>query len=114
MKKAYQIILGTIMLVACGTTKLIQPTQADAERGGQKFSNLSLDQLVQGKALYEQNCALCHGLKKPGSRNEAQWNKIVPAMSAKVNRKKGEGTLSSEKQDILMRYLVTMGNNQSK
>jgi len=114
MKKAYLIIIGTIMLVACGTTKLIQPTQADAERGGQKFSNLSLEQLIQGKTLYEQNCSLCHGLKKPGSRNEDQWNKIVPDMSAKVNRKKGEGTLDNEKQEVLLRYLVTMSNNQTK
>jgi mono/diheme cytochrome c family protein len=103
-----------LILAACGTTRLIQPTQADAERGAQKYSNLTLADLNQGKAIFEQNCGLCHGLKKPASRNEDQWNKIVPNMSARVNKKKGEGTLNSEKQEILLRYLVTMSNNQVK
>lgn len=114
MRKGYLLIAGVIMLAACGTTKLITPTQADADRGSGKFTGLSLEQLVQGKAMYEQYCGSCHGLKRPGSRNEAQWTKIVPDMSAKVNRKKGEGTLNSEKQEILLRYLITMSQTAEK
>jgi len=114
MKKGYVVLIGTMLLAACGTTKLIQPTQADAERGSQKFTNLTLAQLNQGKELFEQNCSLCHGLKKPESRNEDQWSKIVPNMAEKVNRKKGEGTLNNEKQEILLKYLVTMSNSQVK
>lgn len=108
MKKAHLIIIATLILAACGTTRLIQPTQADAERGAQKYSNLTLADLNQGKAIFEQNCSLCHGLKKPASRNEEQWNKIVPNMTAKVNKKKGAETIDSHSQDILLRYLITM------
>ncbi len=109
MKKTLYAFVGLLMvLAACSTVKLVQPTQADAERGAQKFSNLTLADLSQGKATYEQNCNLCHGLKNPASKNEDQWKKIVPNMVAKVNKKKGKVAIDQKSEEILFQYLITM------
>jgi len=109
MKKTLYAFVGLLMvLAACSTVKLVQPTQADADRGVQKYSNLTLADLNQGKTIYEQECALCHGLKNPASKNEDQWKKIVPNMVEKVNKKKGKVAIDQKSEEILLQYLITM------
>mgnify|MGYP001553725289 CR=1 FL=1 len=41
-----------IFLTACSATKLITPTQEDADRGSQKFQGYTMSDLEQGKAIY--------------------------------------------------------------
>lgn len=114
MKKAPLLIIAMLLMIACGTTKLIQPAQADVERGEQKFANLTLAELNMGKAIYEQNCDNCHGLKKPESRNEEQWNKVVPKMVTKTNKKQGKEVIDVQAQQVLLKYLVTMSTSKVK
>lgn len=90
------------VLVACGTTKAAL-TQADADRGSQKFSGLTLASLSQGQANAETYCSKCHQLKKPQSRTEDQWREIVPRMA----KKNGSGIDAKTEQSILA-YYVTM------
>jgi len=107
------IVIGVLLISAC-SPKLIEVTQADADRGASKYSGLTLSALNEGKSLYTQNCAECHGLKKPNSRTEANWNSIVPIMVKKLNQKMGKEVVDSKKQEVLLQYLVTMANAPKK
>jgi mono/diheme cytochrome c family protein len=104
MKKGI-IVLGLVILTACGTTKVI--TQADADRGGIKYPGMTLAELQQGKIDYEQNCGTCHGLKKPTSKFPEQWQKIVPDMVGRAH-KAGKAPISAAKEASILKYLVTM------
>src|SRR5688572_26276175 len=108
MKKIL-ILVFTAFIVSC-SAKLYTPTQSDADRGAAKYPGLSLADLNEGKATYEQKCQTCHGLKSPSSKDEAGWNKIVPPMVAKVNKKAGREEINEARKDQLLRYLVTMSN----
>jgi len=110
MKKTLYAFIGILlMLAACSTAvKLVQPTQSDVDRGVQKYSNLTLADLNQGKAIYEKECNLCHGLKNPASQSEEKWKKIVPKMVEKVNKKKGTTAIDKKSEEILLQYLITM------
>jgi cytochrome c5 len=111
----YKIFLSfcVLALVSC-SAKLLVPTQADADRGMTKYEGLSLTSLLEGKALFEQNCSKCHGLKSPTSRNEEKWNKIVPIMVKKVNKKAGKEELDAAEEQLILKYLVTMSTAPGK
>lgn len=91
-----------LVLVACGSSKMAL-TQADADRGAQKFSGLSLADLNQGKTDSETFCIKCHGYKKPQTRTESEWREIVPRMA----KKNGSGIDAKTEKSILA-YMVTM------
>ena len=107
MKKTI-LTSAVIILTACASTKTTPPTQADITRIQDKFPNYSLTELNNGKLLYEQHCNNCHLLKKPTSRTEEQWKKIVPEMTAKVNKK--TVLLDEKKQESVLKYLITMSS----
>lgn len=115
MKKQLLIAACTAILVACGTAKSgsakveSMPSQADVDRVQAKFPGYTLNDLHEGKKLFEANCALCHGLKKPDSRTEEQWKTIVPRMVKKANGKNGNALDASGEEKIL-RYVITMGS----
>lgn len=117
MKKGIVITASTILLfvAACKSHKpaATSPsssalTEADAARMSGKFEGYTLAQAQEGKALYEQNCASCHNLKNPASRSEAQWQSIVPNMTAKANRKAGKTVIDGKSEELILRYLITM------
>lgn len=104
------IILSAICLASC-SAKLYAPSQADVDRGSSKFPGLTADELKHGKALFEQKCTVCHGNKNPTSWTEAQWRKIVPAMSEKGN-KSGKTQISPADQDAILKYVITMSSGK--
>lgn len=108
MKKKLITLGIAALLSACGATKLVTPSESDAERGSQKFPGLSLGSLHEGKMLFEQNCGKCHGLKDPTKRSEEKWNKVVPRMVQKVNKKAGKEELDAREQLLILQYVVTM------
>ena len=104
MKKL--IVICTLLgLVACSKVVLMAPSQTDAERAGKKFPGMTLSDLNEGKAQFEKNCQKCHSLKNPASRNEAQWNKIVPKMAKKAK-------IDEKTEEQIRRYLVVMGKQK--
>lgn len=113
MKKQI-LVIALLALVACKSKKggetTSGPTQADADRGAQKFSGYTLADLNSGKSLYEGHCGNCHGLKNPASRNEEQWRHEVKVMAPKANRKAGSTVIGDKEQELIVRYLVTMGS----
>lgn len=107
MKKAV-FVIAIAILAACGTTKLLTPTQLDVDRGAKKYQGLTLTDLNQGKMIYEKSCGNCHGLKKAESENESEWTRIVPDMVKKTNKKAGKEEINSDQQQLLLKYLITM------
>jgi len=111
--KKLMVMTAALALAACGSTKLLTPTQSDADRGAQMFPNYTLAELNEGKTLFENNCGQCHGLKNPASRNEEKWRKVVPRMVGKVNKKAGHTVLDAKAQETLLRYVLTMRHAQA-
>lgn len=108
MKNKIAVIAFTVVLSACSAVKLVTPSDADAQRGSQKYPGLTLANLNEGKTLFEQNCAKCHGLKDPAKRDEEKWNSVVPRMVKKVNKKAGHEEVDPREQQLILQYLVTM------
>jgi cytochrome c5 len=114
-KKSLLAGVCVAVLVACGTAKNstpkveLLPTQADVDRVQAKFPGYTLDELNQGKQLFESNCNLCHRLKNPASESESEWREIVPRMVKKVNNKEGHH-IDEAGQEKILRYVITMGS----
>lgn len=96
-----------IFLTACSATKLITPSQEDADRGSQKFQGYTMSDLEQGKAIYESHCNKCHKYKVPESRDEAKWDHIIPEMAKKAK-------LDSTQESLVLKYVVTMSTHPAK
>lgn len=109
MKTKSILMVALVTILYSCSAKLKELTQADADRGKEKFPSVTLVSLNEGKSIYENNCNKCHGLKKPGSANEAKWNKLVPIMVTKLNKKEGKEVIDAKQQEIMLQYLVTMG-----
>ncbi len=108
MKKSFILILLTIF-TAC-TVKLMPPAQSDVDRVSAKYPGYNLNELNEGKALFEQTCKRCHRLKNPASRNEDKWTKIVPSMINKLNKKEGKVVIDDKQQESILRYIITMNS----
>jgi cytochrome c5 len=101
------LILLIIFVSACTATRLVTPTQTDAERGAQQFPGYTLTELEQGKAIYQSHCNKCHRYKAPESRDEEKWNHIIPVMAKKAK-------LDSNQESLVLKYVVTMSTAKSK
>ena len=108
MKQKIAVLVLSILIFAACSTQVLILTQSDADRGAAKFTGTTFESLTHGKEVFEANCDMCHRLKKPGSKTEEEWNKIVPKMVKKVNGKVGSEQINPQKQELLRRYLVTM------
>lgn len=103
------LYLSVIVILAACSAKVSGPLQSDVDRSTNKYPGITLSGLQNGKKLYDENCGLCHDLKKPGAYTEAQWQQIVPDMARKVNKKAGTTKLDDKASDEILRYLVVMG-----
>lgn len=120
MKKQVVSIVLVSLLVACGTAKKSTEvkvesglTEADVARVQSKFPGYTLNDLTEGKKLFDANCALCHDLPKPTSMSEDGWRKIVPPMVSKANHKNGN-KLDKAAEERILKYLITMGPELKK
>ncbi|CAN5405277.1 hypothetical protein BH09BAC1_BH09BAC1_22540 [soil metagenome] len=105
--KTITLLFALFLLVGCASYKAIMPTQVDADKGAATYTGYTLAELNQGKTLYEAKCGNCHGLKKPSSKTQEQWQQIVPRMAVKAN-KRGE-VINAHDQELILKFLVTMG-----
>ena len=101
MIKKLSTLVIILLLIACGSAKLMTPTQADADRGAKLFPGYTLADLNQGKEIYEKNCNKCHGYKDPMKKKDKKWVKVVPKMAKKAD-------LDSLKGDAILKYVLTM------
>ena len=107
------LFLPILIFTACAV-KLALPLQADADRVSAKYPGYTLAQLSEGKSLFENKCSTCHGLKKPTKLDEAQWAHEVPDMARKAERKAGKVVITKDEQELILKYLVTMGSELRK
>ena len=98
-------ILVSILLISCAGAKLATPTMTDVEYGKQKYPDLTLTDVNIGKANFEKSCSQCHSLKKPGSKSPEQWEKTVPRMAAKAEKKEGKEKIDEATQKSILMYL---------
>ena len=104
-------IFSMSLLAGCVATKVVMaPQQSDVDRMATKYPGYTLTQLNEGKTNYELYCQACHDLKKPSNWKEQEWVEIVPDMVKKSNRKK-KTSINDKTQDLILKYLVTMGKN---
>jgi cytochrome c5 len=106
MKKIITI-LSLAFLVACAAYKPLVPTQADAERAGQKFPGTTLAGLNEGKTIFESHCNKCHSLNRPFKKTEAEIRAALPKMAQKAK-------IDSTQEDLVLKFLLTMNTNQAK
>jgi cytochrome c5 len=106
MKYILSIGIMALIVSSCATKMVI--TQADADRGAAKFPGYTLADMQKGKDLFDKHCGACHGLPKPGSRDEAGWNQILPPMVKKTNGKAGSTVIDAQGEESIRRYLITM------
>lgn len=93
------------VFIAC-SAKVTGPTQADVDRVASKYPGYTLAELNEGKTAYEQKCGTCHELKKVKAYTEEQWNKLVPGMVKKANKK--TENIDARTQELIQKYVNTM------
>ncbi|NQV52611.1 MAG: hypothetical protein HQ500_05475 [Flavobacteriales bacterium] len=102
----YCILFSICLIFTACSAKLLVPTQADSERGSSRYDGLTLAELQYGKTTYQSYCDRCHPLKNPEKFTAMEWEKIVPVMVARVNKK--ESKMNEKDHDQVLKYLTTM------
>jgi hypothetical protein len=100
MKKSILYSSLCAILLSCGSTKLLTPTQADVDRVKSEFPEVTVASLNEGKSIMENNCNRCHKLFHPETKNVEQWNQIVPIMAKKAK-------LNAADEQKVLRYILT-------
>lgn len=123
MKKL--IYLGiSVFIIACATKKAetppstppppptsysvpapAPPSSITAENFRSSDPNFAYADFAKGKMLYESKCNKCHALKPVTSQNIDGWNKYVPDMVAKYNRKFND-LLDERAEELIKGYLL--------
>ena len=100
-------LLTTVVDVgSCTASKSALPTQADAESSKQSFPVETLDDLKNGKTLYEANCGLCHKLHAPADFDVNAWHNVVPPMVQKVNE--NQMKLNENDERLILMYVTSV------
>jgi hypothetical protein len=105
--KKYFYLFAAVLLSACAA-KISAPTDVQLTEASKYYPGITISDLNDSKALYENSCGSCHPLKKPSSRTEEQWRTIMPKMVVKAN-KKGYG-IDKMKEDKLLAYVLSARN----
>ncbi len=96
----FGFVLTSLFVVTCAANaaKTVAHMEAAPTKEYVK-ANFSEDQLAQGKLLFENNCAKCHDLKDPESRDPEKWNNVLKRMLPKT-------PLDYEQGRLVRAYLV--------
>ncbi len=104
MKKVL-IILSVAFLIACASTSPMVPVQSDADRAAKKIPGITLADLNEGKAIFEENCRKCHTLKKPFRKTDEQIKDAMPRMAKRAK-------IDERQRELVYNYLVTMSTGE--
>lgn len=89
------ILTGSCNKNTSDTSSLYSPTVADVT------ANATLQELLQGRVLYVNNCNRCHGLYPPDGYAPSQWKSILSTMAPRAG-------LSTSETSLVTKY-VTRG-----
>ena len=92
------VLLAFLGVISCkkdsaNTSALYVPSKKDVT------ANATLQELQQGRVLYIDNCAQCHGLYSPDDYGASQWPGILSNMASKTG-------LSSSEVTLVKKYLT--------
>lgn len=105
------LLAGSLgLLIACGASKILEPTEYDAVKAKTTFPEVTLADLQAGKNIYQQHCGSCHPHKKITKFTENQWRNITPKMVIKTN-KKFNNVIDAAGEAQLLKYVVTMSGS---
>lgn len=76
---SFLIYLGSCNKNTVDTSFLYVPTNADTT------AHATLEELQQGRILYIDNCAACHGLYSPDNYTYTQWESILASMAPRTS-----------------------------
>jgi len=91
--KTFGFVVAALFVFSCAA-KMV--TVADKEPVPTKEyvkTNFSDEQLAQGQVLYENNCAKCHKLFEPDSRDAEKWNDVLKRMIPRAKLAYEDGRL---------------------
>jgi cytochrome c5 len=99
------LVTLSIIMVNCSSTKKTTaiPGASNASpeaKVAEAKKNYNDAQMAEGKTLWESNCAKCHKLFTPESRDVEKWEAVLPRM---VKRAK----LSDQQAGMVRAYLIT-------
>jgi cytochrome c5 len=103
MKKIY-VILSLTLLAAC-SNKLLTPQRSDMARAKAKYPGVTLADLKKGKEIFDDHCGKCHAYKNPQTKNQAQWERIIPPMAKKAK-------LDKTQEDLVLKYVVVLSDKK--
>lgn len=103
-------ILGTLfgialLVIACARPNLPHATTADALRASSTWPGTTTAQLDHGRSLYLSRCTSCHLPVEPSRIAAAEWPEHVNEMKERAH-------LDEEEASLVIRYLVTMADEQ--
>jgi cytochrome c5 len=104
MKKGL-VILSVAFLVACASTSPMVPTQKDADRAAKEIPGITLADLNEGKAIFEESCRKCHSLKKPFNKTDEEIKDAMPRMAKRAK-------IDERQSELVYHYLVTMSDGE--
>jgi len=94
-------------MMAC-SNKVISPTQSNVDQLTSTYPDVTLADLEKGRSIYAEKCNMCHGYYKPNEYSVEDWGKIVPVMVVKVNKKSKSEVIDREKEDQLLKYILSV------
>lgn len=106
------LVLLIVSVFSCGTVKLAVPDEATLVRANTLYPGITLEELNQGMADYQQYCTPCHQVKDPNSKTVAEWEKIVPGMSAKAAKAESVPDIDPATQTSILKYLSAVTTNE--
>ena len=77
------IISGGFFLVKCSSLPKA-PSEADFSVAQKKWTDVKMEDLTTGHAIYTTKCNKCHGLKEIKNYDQNSWTKLIDAMAPKA------------------------------
>jgi nickel-dependent lactate racemase len=89
------------------STPTTEPNETMVTAAKAKFTNLTLEDLKKGHAIYYSSCTRCHGAKKITKWNEKEWVGILDNMAQKAK-------LTSAEKDATWKYIMAVRLSATK
>lgn len=94
MKKTLLLVFGASVIYACNpkVSEVVESTDTNqtSEPSDVMSASTMSDEVVAGKAIFENKCTRCHGAKDIESYTQEDWDKILPRMITKAKLKDPE------------------------
>lgn len=80
--KKFLVLFSIVFIVFACSHKTTSSASSSVEKT--QSATVSHAQYLEGKAVYETNCAKCHKLKDPHNYTSEEWGKWVDKMAPKA------------------------------